>query len=582
MDNLNQNPDNPIFNISSRLREKAVLHPFRRAVVYPYSLDGAGRATYTQLTFAQLDQESDRLAQGLNQIGITRGTRTILMVRPGIDFFILTFALFKSGAVPVVVDPGMGIRRMLLCLKESDPSAFIGIPKAHLLRSLYPKYFASVKTWVTVGRRWFWGGQSYRRIMERPLDKPFPTARTRINDPAAILFTTGSTGPAKGAVYTHGTFDAQIRTIQSCFEFEEDEIDLPTFPLFALFDPALGITAVIPDMDPTRPALVNPVKIIEAVNNHGVTNMFASPALLNRVGQYAKEKNITLISLRRVVCAGAPVRPSDVGRFCSILTADAQVHTPYGATEAVPVLTIGSREILSETAELSKKGYGMCVGRPLNDLEVKIIKITDGPIETWSDDLLLDTGDIGEITVNGPLVSRGYFNRPKADALSKIRDNQGGVWHRMGDLGWQDNKGRIWFCGRKSHRVITENGNLFTIPCETIFNSHPAVFRSALVGIGKPPKQTPAIIIELNQKDRQMPKNELIQELLILAGDHVLTETIDIILFHDHFPVDIRHNSKIFREDLALWAQKKLIHHRDENRRDEKKTTAKGNRDFKK
>jgi olefin beta-lactone synthetase len=571
VDNIKQNSDNPIFNISSHLRERAALHPFRRAVVYPSFRDDAGRVAYSQLTFAQLDQESDRLAQGLNQIGITRGARTILMVRPGIDFFILTFALFKSGAIPVMVDPGMGIRRMLLCLKESDPSAFIGIPKAHLLRSLYPKYFTTVKTWVTVGKRWCWGGHSYRKIMQRALDKPYPTARTRVNDPAAILFTTGSTGPAKGAVYTHGTFDAQIRHIQSYFEFGEDEIDLPTFPLFALFDPALGITAVIPDMDPTRPALVNPEKIIEAINNQGVTNMFASPALLNRVGLYAREKNLTLTSLRRVVCAGAPARPADIERFCAILTADAQVHTPYGATEAVPVLAIGSREILSETADLTQKGYGMCVGRSIADLEVKIIKITDGPIESWSDDLVLDFGEIGEIAVKGDLVSRQYFNRPKADALAKIRDNQGDIWHRMGDLGWQDNKERIWFCGRKSHRVITENGDLFTIPCEAIFNTHPAVFRSALVGIGKPPNQTPVILIEVNKKDQQILKNKLKQDLLALGGNNVLTETIDVILFHDDFPVDIRHNSKIFREDLARWAQKKLIRQKDEKKKPKKR-----------
>ena len=555
---MKQNSDNPLFNISSRLRERAALHPFRRAVVYPSRRDNAGRVAYTQLTFAQLDMESDRLAQGLNQVGITRGTRTILMVRPGIDFFILTFALFKTGAIPVVVDPGMGIRRMLLCLKESDPSAFIGIPKAHLLRSLYPKYFTSVKTWITVGKRWCWGGHAYQKMIRQPLEKPYTTARTRVNDPAAILFTTGSTGPAKGTVYTHGTFDAQIRHIQSYFEFGEDEIDLPTFPLFALFDPALGITAVIPDMDPTRPALVNPEKIIEAVNNHGVTTMFASPALLNRVGQYAKGKSITLISLRRVVCAGAPVQPSVIERFSAVLTVDAQIHTPYGATEAVPVLAIGSREILSETADLTKKGYGMCVGRPIADLEVNIIRIIDGPIESWSDDLLLDTGNIGEIAVKGDLVSRQYFNRPRADALSKIRDHQGDVWHRMGDLGWQDNKGRIWFCGRKSHRVITKNGDLFTIPCEAIFNTHPAVFRSALVGIGNPAKQTPIIIVELNKKDQKISKNKLKQELLALAGSNVLTESINVVLFHDNFPVDIRHNSKIFREELALWAQKKL------------------------
>jgi len=555
-DTLDLPSDNPIFNISYYLRDVAALYPYRRAVVYPAARDKDGRVAYTHLTFQQLDQESDRTAYGLTSTGITRGTRTILMVRPSIDFFILTFALFKVGAIPVMVDPGMGVGRMLQCLKESDPEAFIGIPPAHVLRTFCPKYFSTVKTWITVGRRWFWGGHSLESIRQLPY-KPFPTAETRKDDTAAILFTTGSTGPAKGAIYSHETFDAQIRYIKSYFDFSADEIDLPTFPLFALFDPALGITAVIPDMDPTKPALVNPEKIVEAILNQGVTNMFASPALLNRVGRYGKENRLKLPSLKRVVSAGAPVSPANIEQFSLMLNDNAQIYTPYGATEAVPIIAIGSREILSETVELSEKGYGICVGRPITGLEIRIIKISDDPIDEWSADLVVESGGIGEITVKGELVSKQYYNRPEADAAAKIYEkNQ--VWHRMGDLGWQDNKGRIWFCGRKSHRVVTQNGTLFTIPCEAIFNGHPNVFRSALVGIGNPLQQKPVVCIELEHGKKRMPKKKLKKELIQLGKSSMLTETIDTILFHKAFPVDIRHNSKIFREKLAIWAEKRL------------------------
>ena len=550
-----QKPDDDFVNVSSHLKRMAETQPYKRAVVYPVSRDKNGRIAYAHLTFLQLDRESDLIAHGLDKAGIQQGTRTVLMVKPGPDFFALAFALFKTGAVPVVVDPGMGIKRMLSCLKSTRPEAFIGIPLAHVLRTLSPGFFKTVKVWITVGRRLFWGGYTLDKIRTEAKGS-YPQAMTKRNDTAAILFTTGSTGPAKGAVYTHGNFDAQVSRIKEHFRITSDEIDLPTFPLFALFDPAIGMTAVIPDMDPTKPALVNPEKIIEAVINQGVTNMFASPALLNRVGRYGNSRGIILPSLKRVVSAGAPVSLSNIKCFSSMLTENAEIHTPYGATEAVPVISIGSREILFETGRLSEQGHGICIGIPLNGISVQIIKITDDPINELSDDILVPDGEAGEITVKGDLVTRQYFDNPEADALSKIKDGTG-IRHRMGDLGRKDEKGRIWFLGRKSHRVITPDGTLFTIPCEAIFNNHPEVFRSALVGVGEKPNQTPVICIE-PEHEVNADKEKLEMELLAIAGKHELTKDIKTILFHKSFPVDIRHNSKIFREKLTTWAEKRI------------------------
>jgi acyl-CoA synthetase (AMP-forming)/AMP-acid ligase II len=546
---------NHMVNVASHLKRMVKIAPYKRAVVYPAARDPNGRVSYSHLTFLQLDRESDCLAHGFEKIGINRGTRTILMVKPGLEFFIIIFALFKTGAVPVIVDPGMGIRRMVDCFREGRPHAFIGIPVAHVLPTLYPKYFNTVRTWITVGRRWFLKGATLSRVRQVPW-RAYEMAKTGRDETAAILFTTGSTGPAKGAVYTHGNFDAQLRNIKSHLGISTHEIDLSTFPLFALFWPALGITSVIPDMDPTKPARVNPKKIIEAIVNQGVTSMFASPALLNRVGKYGKQKRIKLPSLKRVISAGAPVSPSVIEQFSFMLCDDAEIHTPYGATEAVPVISISSNEILSETRKLSEQGYGICIGRPINDLDIRIIKISDAPINKWSNDLVVEDNEIGEITVKGDLVTRNYFERPTADALAKIKDGNT-VWHRMGDLGWMDSKGRIWFCGRKSHRVTTEKTTLFTIPCEAIFNNHPLVFRSALVGIGPMGRQKPIICVELEHGKDRYNKKEIKKELFELAQQNELTKNINSILFCKSFPVDIRHNSKIFREKLAIWAEKK-------------------------
>jgi len=545
-----------VVNIASYLKRVAKIVPYKRAVVYPAGRDNSGRVMYSHLTFLQLDRESDCLAHGMEKAGITRGIRTILMVKPGLEFFMIIFALFKTGAVPVVVDPGMGIRRMAECFKKGRPEAFIGIPQAHVIRTFYPRFFKTVRAWVTVGRRRFWRGFTLNQIRQVPW-KPYSTAKTRENDAAAILFTTGSTGPAKGAVYTHGNFDAQLRHIKTHLGLSMDEIDLSTFPLFALFWPPLGITSVIPDMDPTKPARANPKKIVEAILDQGVTSMFASPALLNRVGEYGKKRNIILPSLKRVISAGAPVLPSIIEQFTSMIGKDAWIHTPYGATEAVPIISITSDEILTETRKFSEKGYGICIGRSINDLKIRIIKISDDPIQKWSDDLVVEDGEMGEITVAGDLVTRQYFENPEADAKAKIEDKDS-FWHRMGDVGWKDSKGRIWFCGRKSHRVVTKENTLFTIPCEAIFNNHPQVFRSALVGIGSRNQQQPVICIELKQSRHRLNKKTIKNELLELAGQNELTKDIKTILFHKSFPVDIRHNSKIFREKLAKWAEKKL------------------------
>jgi acyl-coenzyme A synthetase/AMP-(fatty) acid ligase len=323
--------------------------------------------------------------------------------------------------------------------------------------------------------------------------------------------------------------------------------------LFALFDPALGMTAVIPDMDPTKPAQVNPVKIIEAIENHGVTNMFASPALLNRVGKYGRENEIKLPSLRRVVSAGAPVSPANIEQFSFMLADDTQIHTPYGASEAVPIISIGSHEILSETRKLSEQGFGMCVGRPIADTNVKLIKISDDPISQIQDTQEVPENQVGEITVKADLVTEHYFNNANADQLAKIKDPDGKIWHRMGDLGWKDSKGRIWFCGRKAHRVETGEETLFTIPVEAIFNNHEKVYRSALTGVGPKNRQMPVVFVEPYKKISD--EKQFIQELSDLAGKSPLTASIEYIFIEYKFPVDIRHNSKIFREKLAIKAR---------------------------
>lgn len=547
-------------NVAAHLPEMARLQPDTPAIFIPSGQDGQQQTRYVQYTFSQLDRESSRMAQALETLGVRRGVRTVLMVPPGFEFFALTFALFKVGAVPVLVDPGMGVKNLKTCLAEAQPQAFIGIPKAHLARVLLGWGKPTVKICLTVGRRLLWGGSTLEALLKKiPADQDYPTAQTGDGEMAAILFTSGSTGVPKGAVYSHGNFAAQVEMLRQVYDIRPGEIDLPTFPLFALFAPALGMTSVVPEMNFTRPADVDPVKIIAAIEKFQITTMFGSPALINRVGRYGEAKGIKLPTLKRAISAGAPVPATVLERFAGMLDKGAQVFTPYGATEALPVCSIGSDEILAETRHATNRGEGVCVGLPVSGVELAIIAIDDEPLASWRDAVQLGVREIGEIVVKGPQVTRTYYNRPASTALGKIVDpRDDSTFHRMGDLGYRDERGRVWFCGRKAHRVTSAAGTLFTIPCEAIFNTHPEVYRTALVGVGEPGRQRPVLCVELEGATDKSAAARIHQELLGLGAGHDITRNIKTFLFHTAFPVDIRHNAKIFREQLALWATEQL------------------------
>ncbi len=536
-------------NIAGHLPRMAASQPEMLAVA---SADGRGG--FRRWSFARLEQESNAIAHGLEARGIRRGVRTVLMVPPGPEMFAITFALFKVGAIPVLVDPGMGIKKLGVCLDEAVPEAFIGIPKAHVARLLFGWGRKTIRKPVTVGPRLFWGGTTLHGLV-RGMDARGPRAPEDLepDEQCAVLFTSGSTGVPKGAVYTHGIFEAQVTLLKDTYGIEPGEVDLATFPLFALFDAALGMSAVVPEMDATRPAQADPQKILHAIETFDVTNMFASPALLHRLANYGEQHGIKLPTIRRAISAGAPASPPVLARFQAMLGDGVEIHTPYGATESLPVSSIGSREILQETAAATAEGRGVCVGRPVRGMSVAIIPIRDDAIASWSDTDTLPPGEIGEITASGPVVTQAYDNRPEATAMAKIRAEDGTIHHRMGDVGYLDDAARIWFCGRKAHRVETEHGTMFTAACEGLFNSHPGVYRSALVGVGT----EPVLCVEL-EKDCTMDRDAVRNELLALGQTQPDTARIKTILFHSAFPVDIRHNAKIFREKLAVWATEQL------------------------
>jgi len=545
-------------NVAGALNWQAKRQPEVPAIHYP-ARSWFGGFRYNACSYLQLNELSNRYAAGMAQYGIVAGTRVALMLRPGLDFFAVFFALFKAGAVPVLIDPGIGLTALKQCLEEAAPQGFIGTTKAHLARRWYGWAKDSLKLLVTAGPTLRLGGISLKQLGKLggsgADDVLHPSAP---NDMAAILFTSGSTGIPKGVIYRHRHFNAQVEMLQQAFEIEPGEVSLPTFPPFALFDPALGMTTVVPQMDASRPANADPEKLAAAIEQFQVTNIFASPALLDTLSRQLEKQGKRLWSVKRVITAGAAVPLHIVRRMENILASDALIHTPYGATECLPVSSATNRALNSRVESMTESGGGIFVGKPIAPNQVRIIGISENAFSELSETTEIPPGMPGEIIVSGPTCTDSYWGRKTETRLAKITDNLGNTWHRMGDVGIMDGQGCLWYCGRVSQRIETGSETLFAEQVEGIFNQHPDAARTALVGVGAPGRQIPVLCVEIVGELSAVDYERVQYDLLQLAQAHSLTRSVRTILFHPGFPVDTRHNSKIRREELADWATKKM------------------------
>ncbi len=538
-------------NIARHLPLMASRQPDRPALKIPRGRTAAGGIDYLALSFRELDAEVNAWCSRLAAAGLRRGDRTLVMVKQGLPLIASVFALFKLGAVPIVIDPGMGLKNFLRCVRRSQPRALLGIPLAQFISRIFRPAFRSVQVRVTasasltarqsnpIGCSLSDSGAGEKSASN--LLGCFPVAEAGADELAAILFTSGSTGAPKGVCYEHGMFEAQVRLIREHYGIQPGEVDLPMLPIFALFNPALGMTTIVPEIDPRRPAAVDPAKIVQAIRQENVTNSFGSPTLWRKIQRHCLETGATLPTLRRVLCAGAPV-PAALWENPARWLPHGTLHSPYGATEALPVSSVRADEIDPASVR------GACVGRPLPGMAVRVIRL-DAP---KGELIEAAPGEVGEIIVSGPVVTKTYDAMPEATTVAKITDGDR-LWHRMGDCGWLDETGRLWFCGRKVESVVTAAGRLFTEPCEQVFRGHPRAQRCALIGLGTGEVRQPALVVETAVKDSREAR-ALARELRQLALARPHTAAIKVFYFRAQLPVDVRHNAKIHRLALAAWA----------------------------
>ncbi len=539
------------FNVADFVRSHALERPDAPALRFPAASYTTSTPKWDTWTFSELDRASDAYARGFSAQGIRRGDRTLMLVKPSLDFYAVIFGLFKVGAVPVLLDPGMGMKKLLECIGRTKPRVVVAMSLVHAVRVFMRRPFASAEILVTAGSRWFWGGVTLEHCRIDG-DEAFDIAQMQPDDDAAIIFTSGSTGTAKGVASKHAMFRGQVESLQEMLGFVPGMTDVQAFAAFAIFDLCMGMTSVLPRMDLSKPAKANPADIVAALQTYSPEVAFASPIVWQNLSRHCIDNNIELPSIETAITVGAPIPAYLHRRFRKILSEGAQIWTPYGATEGLPVSYIATDEILGETWDRTAKGHGTCVGLPAPGMELAVIEITEDPIPTWSDDLCLPTGQVGEVVIKGMQVSPEYKDVPGANEAAKIADGTT-VRHRMGDLGYLDEQGRLWFCGRKAHRLQTAGGMVPAVPVEGVFNEHPDVFRTALVGIGPSGAEIPVLCVEMEPGKAWSADVEAAMVALAAGTEHA--EVVQRFLHNPAFPTDARHNSKIRREDLKLWAE---------------------------
>ena len=521
-------------NVSEFIQENAKKFPKKTSISFESR----------SYSFLELDEKINQFCHKFKELGVKPQDKVLFFVKPNLDFAAITFALFRLGAITVFIDPGMKREYFLNAIEEVKPDVLVGIPKVHFLTKMKAHYFSNIRIFIQVGKVPFLAESLYKGLKKLP--KTYEAYQPKAGELAAILYTSGGTGAPKGVEYTHDIFINQTNMLRETFSLTESDTDIPGFALFSFFSLAIGMRSHVPRIDVSKPSLVDPEALFADIKQSNASFLAGSPAIWDKLADYCLQNRLKLDSVKHVVMFGAPVDIKLHEKFAQILT-EGTTYTPYGATECLPVACISGREILKFHKRDFLDGRGICVGKPIGGVEVKIIPMLDHPVLDMSQTHELSEGEIGEIVVHSQNVTQRYHGKPEATELAKISD-QGKVWHRMGDVGFLDKDGKIWFCGRMKHVVFDGKEFFYPSQIEAIFNKHSKVKRSALVQ-NLETKQPVVIVQRKDNKPDLEPM--LLMDLKNLAKTHEVTKKLSLFEARADLPVDVRHNIKIDRELLS-------------------------------
>ncbi|TQJ32866.1 acyl-CoA synthetase (AMP-forming)/AMP-acid ligase II [Arthrobacter sp. SLBN-122] len=520
------------------------------------------------LTWQQLDNAVGRLAAGLDRAGVRPGSRVSLMVPPGVDLTVALYACLRLGAVVVVADAGLGTRGLSRAVKGATPDFLIGIDKALAAARVlgWPARRISVRD-LPAARRRILGVETSLAALAREGSRPtaWPNdggaSHPDPDSPAAVLFTSGSTGPAKGVVYTHRQLAAMRDTVAETFGIHPGQRLVAGFAPFALLGPALGTVSVTPAMDVTAPRTLTARALADAAAAIDATVVFASPAALRNVaatsGGLTAEGTAALKRVELLLSAGAPV-PEPLLAEVQRLLPGASLHTPYGMTEALPVTDISLEQILAASADAESgakpgTGNGVCVGRPVHGARVALIPLAaDG---TAPGSLpVTEAGITGEILVSAPHVKEAYDRLWLTEEASAAESG----WHRTGDVGHFDADGRLWVEGRIAH-VITAPGAVVTpVGAEQAIERLAGIRMAAIVGVGPAGTQAVTAVVETVPPVRKAGPAGVDLAGKVREAARTAGVSVAAVLVVPAQPTDIRHNAKIDRTRLSRWASSVL------------------------
>lgn len=520
----------------------------------------------TELTWAELAQNVDDLANGLAELGVKAGQRISLLVPPGITLTTLIYACLRLGAVIVVADAGLGSKGLSRAIKGAGPDYLVGIERALLGAKAFGwpgiKIAANDFTPATdaIKRNLYGVAATLPQLMANGRVTRLAGYATSFPEPvadadAAILFTSGSTGPAKGVLYTHRRLAAMRDTLKASYNLAEGTALVAGFAPFALLGPALGATSVTPDMDVTSPRTLRATALADAADAINATVIFASPAALTNVlatQDSLNDKQLkALAGVELLLSAGAPLGVKLLEQV-QTLVPDATLHTPYGMTEALPVTDISLEEIQQAYEGRSQVPNGVCVGYPLVGVELSL-----APLNEFGEPLAIQGTEpdvTGEILIKAAHVKERYDRLWITEAASAAVPG----WHRSGDVGHLDSNGRLWVEGRLAHVISTPAGVLTPVALEQLVETLDEVNRAAVVGVGPIGTQAVVVIVESKQPNKRpgLADAQLSTAVRAIAGNN--GTKVSAVLVIGTMPTDVRHNSKIDRAALARWAQTTL------------------------